>query len=78
MNYTKTKSKNFFDHEIIGVINLDGRKVIYLKPQVKRQWKYNDHLIDTHMDHLNQRILAVKRLEFFFKNIMGIDEPDNN
>lgn len=75
MDYTRTQSKHFFDHEIKGVTYIDGKKVIYLKPNVKRLWQFNDHLYDTQMDHLNKRVIAVKNLEYFFKNIMGMDEP---
>lgn len=78
MEYTKTQSKHWFDHEIKGITYVDGKKVIYLKPQAKRLWKYNDHLVEEHMEHLNQKVLAVERLQWFFKNIMGIDEPENN
>lgn len=77
MGYTKTQSKNWFDHEIKGITYVDGRKVIYLKTNVKRQWKYNDHLHDEYMDHLNHRVIAIENLQWFFKNILGTDEPDN-
>jgi len=75
MNYTKTHSKHFFDHEIKGITYINGKKVIYLYPHVKRNWKYNDHLLEDVMDHLNQRVIAVERLQYFFKHILGTDEP---
>lgn len=78
MDYTKTQSKNWFDHEIIGVINMEGKKVIYLKSHVKRQWKYNDSLYEGNMDHLNKKAIATERMQLFYKWVLGIDAPDNN
>lgn len=78
MDYTKTQSKNWFDHEIKGITYVDGKKVIYLVSSAKRQWKYNDHLLEEHMDHLNKRVIAIERLQWFFKNILGTDEPEQS
>jgi hypothetical protein len=73
-----TQSKNWMDSEIKGIMYIDGKKVIYLKPHAKRLWKYNDHLLEDEMDHLNKRLIAVERLQYFFKHILGTDEPENN
>lgn len=74
MEYKKTYSKHFFDHEIKGITYVDGKKVIYLKTGVKRQWRYNDHLIEEHMDHLNKALLMLKGIEDYYKKVVGIDD----
>ena len=77
MEYKKTHSKHFFDHEIKGVMYIDGRKVIYLKPHVKRLWKYSDHLLENNMDHINKNLLNQKNLELYMKYIVGQDDFEN-
>lgn len=75
---TKTISKHFYDDEIKGVINIDGKRVIYLKPHVKRLYRYDDHLLEDEMDHLNKKVINTKRLEIFLKRVVGIDDFEEN
>ena len=72
------KSKHWLEHEIKGIMNIDGRRVIYLKTPVKRLWRYNDHLMEYRMDHNNKSIAAAKSISLFYKLVLGQDDaPDN-
>lgn len=73
----KTISKNFYDFEIKGVLEIDGKKVLYLKNNVVRQ-RYADFSNDDNVEHLNQQLINAQRLERFYKEIMGIDDFENN
>lgn len=69
----QTKSKNFKDHEIRGILP-DGS--IYLKTGVKRK-NYNDELYDDNMQHLNQELLIMKSWEDFYRKVVGVDDFSN-
>lgn len=73
----RTLSKNWFDHEIKGIMYIDGIKVIYLKPSAKRLWRFNDHLLENQMDHINKHLIIKEQIELYYKKIVGQDEPDN-
>jgi hypothetical protein len=75
---TKTHSKHFYDDEIKGVMEIDGKKVIYLKSHVKRLYRYDDHLLEDQMDHLNKKLIFMKRLELYLKRIVGLDDFEDN
>lgn len=74
----KPLSKYWLDHEIKGIMYINGIKVIYLKPHVKRLWRYNDHLLENRMDHLNKQLIAAKNIERFYKEVLGQDEKIDN
>lgn len=67
-------SKHFKPEEIIGYLTIDGRKVTYLKQGVKRNPRYQDHLIEDMMDHLNHSIIWIKRWEEYYRKVVGIDD----
>lgn len=67
-------SKIFKQHEIIGYLMIDGRKVTYLKTGVKRLHKYQDHLMDEHMDHLNHQLIYLQKYGEFLRNVIGMDD----
>lgn len=68
----QTKSRNFKDHEIRGILP-DGS--IYLKTGVKRK-KYNDDLSDEDMDHINQQLIHAERLSESLKLLFGTSMDD--
>lgn len=59
----KTKSKNFKDDEIIGVLT-DGS--IYLKMGVTRK-HYNDSLDYEDMDHINKQLIMLEKINKFYQ-----------
>lgn len=71
-------SKNFKEHEVIGYLMVDGRKTVYLKMGVKRNYKYNDHLDDNEMDHINKSLVILSRYTEYLKKVVGLDDFDNN
>ena len=71
-------SKHFKPEEIIGYLTIDGKKVTYLKQGVKRNPRYQDHLIDDMMDHLNHSLIWIKRWEEYYRKVVGIDDFTNN
>lgn len=58
----QTKSKNFKDHEIKGILP-DGS--IYLKMGVTRK-KYNDQLDYEDMDHINEKLIMSEKINKFY------------
>lgn len=73
MTREKTISKNFYDHEIKGVITINGQKVIYLKDKVVRK-RYFDFPDDDYVEHLNQQLINAERLQEFYKKYLGVDD----
>ncbi len=69
----KTISKHFYDNEIKGVLEIDGRKVIYLKDRVTRK-HYYDWCNDDFLTQLNQNLIDLKRYEDYYKKIVGVDD----
>jgi hypothetical protein len=67
---------NFKESEIKGFIMIDGKKVTYLKPNVKRLNNY-DYLDDRIMDHINQDLIRMKKYENFYRKIIGIEDFEN-
>jgi hypothetical protein len=62
----QTISKNFKDHEIKGVsYDENGNKVIYLKEGVRRK-RYNDHLNDDEMHHINEQVIFLEKINKFY------------
>lgn len=71
----QTKSKNFKDHEIRGILP-DGS--IYLKTGVKRK-NYNDSIDPNSLEsHLNQELLIMKSWEDFYRKVVGVDDFSND
>lgn len=71
---SNTISKNFKDSEIIGVLEVDGRKVLYLKTGVKRR-NYNDDLgTGDFFPQLNQELIAQEKREKVIKLLYGGDD----
>ena len=73
----KTISKTFYDDEIKGVMQIDGRKVIYLKPRVTRK-RFYDWFDDEAFSHINQEAINYEKAEYFKKVIMGEDDFTND
>lgn len=67
---------NFKEDEIKGFIMIDGKKVTYLKPNVKCINKF-DYLDDKIMDHINQDLIRMKKYESFYRKIIGIEDFEN-
>lgn len=72
------ESKIFKPEEIRGYIEIDGRKVVYLKTGVKRLHKYQDHLNEDYPTHLNQQIIFLQRYAEYLKKVVGLDDFDDN
>lgn len=66
-------SLNFKPHEIIGYIEIDGKKVTYLKQGVKRNYNYTSPL-GPEGQHINPAIVWLKRWELYYKKVVGIDD----
>ncbi len=58
----QTKSKNFKDHEIRGILP-DGS--IYLKMGVCKK-RYNDKLDYEDMDHINEKLIMSEKINQFY------------
>lgn len=71
-------SKHFKPEEIIGYMEIDGKRVVYLKEGVKRLRRYQDHLSSDHVYHLNYYLINKKRYERFLKEVVGLDDHENN
>lgn len=67
---TKTKSKNFYDDEVIGTYMENGSKVVVLKPLVTRLGYY-DYLDPDKMDHINQHLIIHERYNKVNKLLFG-------
>jgi len=73
----RTKSKNFNDSELKGIMYIDGQKVVYLKTGVKRKHYYDDLGDGDHFKQLNQEMINYEKAEEFRKEIMGQDDFTN-
>lgn len=76
MERTKTISKNFYDDEIKGVMEVDGKKVIYLKEGVKRR-KYAGDLPTWYLEHplhINHLLIYLSRYEEAMRLLYGGDD----
>ena len=58
----RTKSKNFNDHQIIGILP-DGS--IYLKMGVTKK-HYNDKLDYDYIDHINDKLIVAEKINKFY------------
>jgi hypothetical protein len=67
----------FKEHEILGYLTIDDRKVTYLKMGVKRQPRYQDHLQYNYANHLNYQLLRIKQFGEYLKKVVGIDDFEN-
>lgn len=72
----KTISKNFYDDEIKGVMEIDGKKVLYLKEGVKRRLYQSDLSRDSyyHPDQINHLLIYLKKYEDMMKIMYGGDD----
>lgn len=77
MSRAKTISENYYDDEIKGVMMIDGKKVLYLKPRVFRK-RYYDWPDDEAIPQINQELIAYEKAEYFKKVIMGEDDFTND
>jgi hypothetical protein len=77
MEREKTISKNFYNDEIKGVLEIDGRRVIYLKERVIRK-RYYDWCDDTQLSQLNQQLIDLQRYEKYYKEVVGQDDFEND
>lgn len=66
-------SKNFRDDQIKGILEVDGRRTLYLKEGVRKK-SYGDHLDDTQMDHINHVLIYFERYEELMKLLYGGDD----
>jgi hypothetical protein len=73
----QTKSKNFKDHEIKGIFYENDNKVVYLKEGVRRK-KYNDHLSDDEMHHINEQVILLEKINKFYLATGTTPLTDNN
>lgn len=73
---SNTISKNFKDSEIKGVMNIDGKRVLYLKEGVKRRF-YATDLSPRQMEHpshINHLLIYFKKYEDIIKMLYGGDD----
>lgn len=70
----KKLSKYWNDQEIKGIAHINGRKVIYLKSHVKRLYRFNDHLLESYMQHINYSVLALSKYQEYMRTIIGKEE----
>lgn len=73
----QTKSINFKDHEIKGIFYENDNKVVYLKEGVRRK-KYNDHLSDDEMHHINEQVILLEKINKFYLATGTTPLTDNN
>ena len=76
----KTISKHYYDYQIKGVLYIDGRKVLYLKPGVKNKFYPEDIGVPSVYalePHINQDLINYQSWENFYKQIMGVDDYGN-
>lgn len=66
-------SKIFKPEEIIGYVEVDGKKVVYLKQGVKRNPNYYSPQ-EPEGQHINQSLVWLKRWEQYYKKVVGIDD----
>jgi len=73
---SNTISKNFDDSEIIGVMQVDGRRTLYLKQGVKRRLYKSDLSRDSyyHPDQVNHLLIFFKKYEETVKMMYGGDD----
>ena len=71
------KSKHFNEDEVKGYMNVDGKRVVYLKEGVKRK-RYNDNADPEKMEQLNQEMISYEKWTLYYQLIMGIDDFSNN
>lgn len=69
---------NFTEDEIIGFLEIDGKRVTYLKPHVKRLSRYPETLHEDQMDHLNQPLIGLQRYAKYLKEVVGLDDFQDN
>ncbi len=68
---------NFKPHEILGFLEIDGRKVTYLKMGVTRK-RYYDHIDPTVLEsHLNMELINLDRWTDYYKKVVGVDDFSN-
>ncbi len=72
------KKSEFKPHEVIGYLEIDGRRVTYLKPGVKRLRRYPVTASDDYARHINQELVYFERWQKFAKSVLGIDNFDIN
>jgi hypothetical protein len=70
-------SKHFRKEEVIGYLDVDGRKVTYLKTGVHRL-RFNDYLTDDYMPQLNQELIHLERWTKFYSEVMGEEDFTND
>lgn len=71
------KLNNFKESEIIGYLNIGGKRVTYLKMGVRRK-HFNDHIDPEVLEsHLNQELINYEKGEYFHKVIMGEEDYEN-
>ena len=81
MDNTQTISKNFYDREILGVMEIDGKKVLYLKPGVKRRFYAADMSNPKHYKletHINDELVNFQRWEDYYKKVVGVDDYEQD
>lgn len=71
------QKSNFKKKEIIGFMYIDGKRVTYLKPGVKRKHFNDDIDPDVLEPHLNQILIDYEKGEYFHKVIMGEEDFEN-
>ena len=71
MNNTESKFK---PEEIIGFLNIEGRRVTYLKPRIKRLHRYPETEIEDEITQLNQPLIGLQKYAKYLKEVVGLDD----
>jgi len=71
MNNIQSKFK---PEEIIGFLEIDGKRVTYLKPHVKRLSRYPETEHEDVMNQLNQPLIGLQKYADYLKKVVGLDD----
>lgn len=74
----KINNKPFTKDEIIGYVTIDGRKVTYLKPHVKRLKRYPETMHEDYIEHIDQNLIFLDRFSRYLKEVVGVDDFEDN
>lgn len=72
----RTLSKNFYDDEIRGIVEVDGKRVLYLKTNVRRR-RYIEEMYEDPNEidsQINKELIQRELREKFYKEILGLED----
>ena len=72
----RTLSKNFYDDEIRGIVEVDGKRVLYLKDNVRRR-RYIEEMYEDPNEidsQINKELTQRELREKFYKEVLGLED----